>query len=363
MHSEITGLFASITVIDVSSVLAGPQAGSFFAELGAKVIKVEHKSAGGDPTNQWRLPSESNDNPVSAYYAAANTGKELLLLDLDKKKDYEHFLSLVATADVVISNYQKRVAEHLRVTYRDLQKVNDGIVFAQLSAYEYDDPRPGYDLIMQAETGWISMTGSDSNHVAKLPVALIDVIASHQIREAVLIGLLRKLKTGKGSEVHVSLYKSAISALANQATNYLMSDHVPQPIGTLHPNIAPYGDIFTTRDSKSLIFVIGSDAQFVKLGKTLNLAVGDCVTFQYNRDRVAKRKMLQTLIQQKVELHDLNDIEQSLSSASVPYCTLKNLDQVFTSDLSRQMIKSENIQGQTTKKVSNISFSFLSVES
>jgi len=360
MHQIVKDLFADIFVLDLSSVLAGPQAGSFFAELGATVVKVEHKSVGGDPTRQWRLPSESATSQISAYYAAANTGKKVIMLNLDDDTDYQQLMTLVKQADVVISNFQKKVAEKLRVTYRDLQSANTNIILAQLNAYSYDDPRPGYDLVMQAETGWISMTGTDEGHLAKLPVALIDIIASHQMREAVLVALLHRYKTGEGSEVHISLYKSAISALANQASNYLMAEHIPQPIGTLHPNIAPYGDIFTTRDGKAVIFAIGSDQQFEKLGKTLNLAAHDIATFRYNRDRVTHRIKLQSLIQHKVQLHDQVVITQSLSDANVPFCIVKDLSEVFTNDLSKHMIKSETIDGEATRKVSNISFQFKS---
>ena len=351
-------IFQDLVILDLSSVLAGPTAGSFFAELGAKVYKVEHKSSGGDATRQWKLSNEQHTGSISAYYASANIGKEVILLDIDQKEDYDKLLSIVAKSDVVISNFQKRVAEKLKVTYGEFSEINDKIIFAQLNAYSYEDPRPGYDLVMQAETGWISMTGSSTGELAKLPVALMDIIASHQIREAILLSLLKLSKTGNGSEVHISLYKSAISALANQASNFLMVDHVPQPMGTLHPNIAPYGDIFVLNDEKQLILAIGSDLQFEKLGKTLNLAVEDVAKFINNKDRLLNRAVLQEVIQRKLSHYDLHTIVSILSNASVPYCIVKNLNEVFENDLAKSMVKSEVIAGVKTNKVSNIAFTF-----
>ena len=355
---HVEEIFQDLVILDLSSVLAGPTAGSFFAELGAKVYKVEHKSSGGDATRQWKLVDEKDTGTISAYYASANTGKEVIFLDIDQDDDYQYLLSLVAKADVVISNFQKRVAEKLKTTYSDFSAIKEDIIFAQLNAYTYDDPRPGYDLVMQAEAGWISMTGTADGQLAKLPVALIDIIASHQIREAILLSLLKVYKTGKGSEVHISLYKSAISALANQASNYLMVNHVPQPMGTLHPNIAPYGDIFVLKDDKQLILAIGSDLQFEKLGKTLNLATQDVAKFINNTDRLQKRTVLQEVIQRKLSHFDLNTLVPILSNASVPFCIVKSLNEVFDSNLAKTMVKSEKIDGVKTKKVSNIAFTF-----
>ena len=210
--------------------MAGPLVGSFFAELGADVIKIENKLTKGDATRQWKLTTEDTEATVSAYYCAANYGKNVQLLDLSDEKERQTIDQLLAESDVVISNFQKKTAEKLKLTPEYINAKFPHLIFAQLSAYTYDDPRPGYDLVMQGETGWISMNGIDNQHMAKLPVAIIDIIAAHQMKEAVLIALLKKMKDGKGSVVHVSLYKSAISALANQASNFLMAGHIPKPI-------------------------------------------------------------------------------------------------------------------------------------
>ncbi|MEM9547632.1 MAG: CoA transferase [Bacteroidota bacterium] len=352
----MTELLRGITVIELASVLAGPLAGSFLAEHGAHVIKIENKKSGGDVTRQWRLKNEDVNTGISAYYASANYGKEVLTLDLSDEKDYDQLLAVMRKADVVISNYQKKTAIKLNVDYKTLSRQFPNLIFAQLVAYAWDDPNPGYDLVMQAETGFISMNGTLDGVRAKMPVALIDVIAGHQIKEAILLALLTKFKTGKGCYTEVSLYKSAISGLANQASNYLMCDHIPKPMGTLHPNIAPYGDIVMTKDDKTIILAIGSDKQFEKLGKTLKLAADLLHTFRFNKDRVARRNEMMLHIQAKFETMEYNFLEMNLKNANIPFCTVANLAEVFKNPLAREMIVEETIEHQKTLKVSNTAF-------
>ncbi len=352
-------LLNDLIVIELASVLAGPLAGSFLAELGAKVIKIENSNIGGDVTRQWKHPSEDSEASVSAYYASANIGKEILLLDLQSSKGYQHLIDLVASADVIISNFQKHTAEKLKVDYKSLKEVNEKIVFSQLVAYTYDDARPGYDLIMQAETGFISMNGSADGGIAKMPVALIDVIAGHQLKESILLGVITKLKTGKGSYFEVSLYKSGISALANQASNYLMNEHVPSPMGTLHPNIAPYGDIVTTIDDFIVILAVGSDKQFEKLGKTLNLAEQLLHTFSLNKERVDRRDELITNLQATCKDISYKELSTQLINAKIPFCRVLDLDKVFEAPLAIEMIIKETIEGQQTSKVSNVAFDMI----
>jgi len=349
-------ILEDLLVVELASVLAGPLAGSFMAELGARVVKVENKNIGGDVTRQWKHPSEDSSSSISAYYSSANTMKEILLLDLSSQDDYKQLIKLIKSADVVISNFQKLTAEKLKVDYNTISQFNKKIIYAQLVAYKYDDPRPGYDLVMQAETGFISMNGTEGGEVVKMPVALIDVIAGHQLKEAILLGVITRMKTGKGSFAEVSLYKSGISALANQASNYLMNDLVPKPMGTLHPNIAPYGDIVITNDQISVILAVGSDKQFEKLGKTLNLAQQLLHTFSLNKERVSRRKELMTYLQATCKCLSYEDLSAELLDAKIPFCRVSDLSTVLKSPLAIEMTINETIEGNPTSKVSNIAF-------
>lgn len=348
--------FSGLRVLDLSSVLAGPLTASFFAELGADVVKIENKLTGGDATRQWKLTSEDAESPVSAYYFSANYGKKIKLLDLNLLEARQELEKLLAQSDIIVSNFQKKVAEKLNLLPDEIIKKYPGVIMAQLSAYDFDDPRPGYDLVMQGDTGWISMNGTDIDHLAKLPVAIIDIFAAHQMKEAILIALYKKIRTGVGSVIHVSLYKSAISGLANQASNYLMQHHIPKPLGTLHPNIAPYGDIFTSKDEIKFLLAVGSDAQFKKLWFTLSLPPEKYHTFDDNSERLKARGELQAILQHVFGTLNFESIKGILEPNNVPYCCIKDLNGVFEDSLAKEMIKSQTIENKTGQSVSSIAF-------
>jgi crotonobetainyl-CoA:carnitine CoA-transferase CaiB-like acyl-CoA transferase len=358
---DLQNPFNGLKVLDLSSVLAGPLTGTFFAELGAQVIKIENKLTNGDATRQWKLASEDPDSPYSAYYFSANYGKDVKLMDLTADIEREVLETLIADSDVIISNFQKKTAIKLNLEPDTLLEKYPQLIIAQLSAYEYGDPRPGYDLVMQGETGWISMTGTDADHLSKLPVAIVDIIAAHQLKEAILISMLSKSKTGKGNVAHVSLFKSSISALANQASNYLMVGHVPKPIGTLHPNIAPYGDIFVTQDEKKLILAIGSDAQFKKLWFSLSFDNENYHNFELNSQRLKHRSSLVQLIQEKIGSLNFEIIAQFLNQNNLPYCLIDDMKAVFENPLATQMVKTSHTNGVVAKAVSSVAFSFPNV--
>lgn len=348
--------FSGLKVLDISNILAGPLAASFFAELGATVVKVENKLTAGDATRTWKLPGEDPASPYSAYYFSANYGKEVVLLDLTNPADRQKAEEMIADSDVVISNFQKKVAQKLGLLPEETALKYPSLIFAQLSAYEFDDPRPGYDLVMQGETGWISMTGTDDSHLAKIPVAVIDIFASHQIKEAVLIALIKRAVTGKGSTIHVSLYKSGISGLANQASNYLMQGVVAKPIGTLHPNIAPYGDIFTSADGTDFLLAVGSDDQFKKLWKTLMPGVAINPNFESNSGRVKNRKELCKALQQSFGSNPFVKIETLLGTINVPYCSILKMNDVFEDKLAKEMVLTQTKHDETGQSVSSIAF-------
>ncbi len=345
-----------LKVLDLSGILAGPLTGSFFAELGAEVIKIENKLTGGDATRQWKLPIEDQESPFSAYYYSANFGKKIFTKDLTIPDERIELEKIIAQSDVIISNFQKKTAEKLGLLPMDIIKKYPTVIFAQLSAYNFDDPRPGYDLVMQGETGWISMNGTDDDHLAKLPVAIVDVVAAHQMKEGILIALLKKAKTGAGSVVHVSLYKSSISALVNQASNYLNAGHIPTPIGTLHPNIAPYGDVFKSEDNMKFILAVGSDAQFKKLWFTLISDAEDYGTFEFNFGRVNHRKALQIKLQQHFSKLSFDQIKNLIQYINVPFCLIMNMHDVFTNDLAREMVLPMKAEKGNVFSISNIAF-------
>lgn len=344
-------------------MLAGPSAGMFFAELGAEVIKVENKPAGGDATREWRLPGETSEGP-SAYFCSVNWGKTHLFLDLRDSADRERLYTEIAGADIVLTNYREATAAKLGVSYADLSARNETLIFIGLDGFEHSD-KAAYDVVLQAETGWISMTGTDPALPAKIPVALIDLLAGHQIKEAALLALLKRAKTGRGSEVKCSLEKSSLAALANQATNYLMCGHVPGPVGTLHPNIAPYGDSFLTADGRRLVLAVGSDAQFSKLCAVLEIPETALdPQFATNTARVAHREGLQAIFAKAFAEIPVQEVESKLTAAGIPYGMVRALDEVLESPAAAGMRLRDVQEGREAVRLSGLAFTtdFLSSE-
>lgn len=352
----ISQYFSKLKILDLSSVLAGPQVGSFFSELGAQVIKIENKRSNGDPTRQWKLEVEKGSDTINSYYASANYHKMSIFLDLQDEEDYTRLLSITKEADIVLSNYQLRVAHKLSVDYTSLKAINPNIIYAQLYAYDADDTRPGYDLVMQAETGFMSMNGHPDGAPAKMPVAMIDLMAAHQLKEAILIALIKREKEAAGSLVEVSLYQSAIASLANQASNYLMADYVPKKLGSLHPNIAPYGDAYTTKDNITFILAVGSDDQFHKLGKTLRNDQLLSSTFGNNSNRIANRLEMNGVLQHEFGQRTYEVTDILLTAQNIPFCRVLSLDRVFMNNIAKDMILDHVIEGDAVKSVSQIAF-------
>jgi len=350
-NSFISGFFKDLKVVELASVLAGPSAGMFFAELGAQVTKIENKKNGGDVTRNWRIPGETNEGP-SDYFSSINYGKDHLLLDLREENDLDRCHQLITEADLVISNYSENIAQKLRVDLATVQKLNLSTVFIQLNGFFHSD-RPAYDVVLQAETGWISMTGTEGEP-AKMPVALIDILAGHQIKEAALLGIVHKLRTGKGSYFEINLEQVSLSSLANQATNYLMNDNVAGPIGTKHPNIAPYGDWFETRDGIRFVLAIGSEKQFASFTAIIELETAE--NFSTNTDRLKNRNLLVEMISEKVRSWNFEYLADRMDQEKIPYGKIKSLDEVLRSQAAENMIRVEIQEGRETKRLSGNGF-------
>jgi crotonobetainyl-CoA:carnitine CoA-transferase CaiB-like acyl-CoA transferase len=348
-------LFHNLKIIDLSTVLAGPSVGTFFAELGARVIKIEHPIH-GDVTNTWRLATENPLAP-SAYYSSVNYGKELLKLDFLKAQDYARFLEELSDTDVVLMNFKKGDDTKLKLDPKTLWKLQPKLIIGKITGFGSENDRIAYDLILQAETGFMSMNGTPESGPTKMPVALIDVLAAHQLKEGLLLALLQRAKAPKGQVVSVSLYDAAISSLANQASNYLMAQHVAQPIGSLHPNIAPYGEIFKTLDLKDITFAIGSHAHFEKLCQVLNLsAVLENPLYKENQLRVKNRFLLAKEIQNAVQERAAEELFNALVAIGVPVAIIKNMAEVFNDGAAQALVRAEAAQGQITKRVTQLAF-------
>jgi crotonobetainyl-CoA:carnitine CoA-transferase CaiB-like acyl-CoA transferase len=337
--------FQNIKVLELASVLAGPSVGQFFAELGAEVIKIENKAQGGDVTRSWKLPSEASDKSVSAYFSSVNWGKTSLLLDLHQEADYQQLCLLVQKTDIVIASYKPQDAEKLRVDYPQLQTLNPKLIYGHITGYGLHDSRVGYDAIIQAESGFVYMNGQPDSLPTKMPVALVDVLAAHQLKEALLLALLERQTSGQGSYLQVSLIDAALSALVNQATNWLNAGHVPERLGSEHPNIVPYGTIFDTADQKMIMLAVGTDRQFEKLCDFLGLAsLAQRTEYARNAERVKNKKSLLPLLAEAIAQHPQKQLLEALHHLQVPAGAVHRMPEVCALPAAQEIMLADEVQ-------------------
>jgi crotonobetainyl-CoA:carnitine CoA-transferase CaiB-like acyl-CoA transferase len=331
-------MFSNLKVLELASVLAGPSVGQFFAELGAEVIKVENPHTGGDVTRSWRSAGENTDDR-SAYFSSCNWGKKSVTLDLSASTDREKVMRLIAKTDIIIASFKPGDAEKLGVGYDQLKGVHPSVIYGMITGYGPDDDRVGYDAVIQAESGFMDLNGEKDGPPLKMPVALIDVLAAHQLKEGLLLALMKKERTGVGSLVEVSLMATALASLANQATNWTVGGSVPSRQGSAHPNIAPYGDTFFTADGKRLLLAVGNDRQF----ESLLAAVGidrsdeDVAVLKTNPDRVRNRGTLKELLSKAISACQSQELVAELHRLKVPAGLIRNVQEALADPLARPL--------------------------
>ena len=349
--------FKNLKVVELASVLAGPAVGLFFAELGARVIKIENKSTNGDVTRSWKLETEKNTDNSSAYFHSVNTGKKHLLVNLKSKIDYNKCINEIKTADIVISNFKKGDDKKLGLSYSILKKINPTIIYASINGFGEKSVRTAYDLILQAESGFMSINGEKKSKPLKMPVALIDVLAAHQLKEAILIALLQQAKDGKSKKISISLFDTALASLINQATNWLVAKHLPTQLGSIHPNIAPYGELFTTKDKAQITFAIGTDKQFNALLKILNLEKKISKTlFKNNQLRVKNRNTLAKTMGAAISKIHFHKLYQNCLEADVPIGKIRTIKEVFELPEAKKLLVTSVSSGKPITTVKSAVF-------
>lgn len=345
-------IFKEIKVIELASVLAGPSVGQFFAELGAKVVKIENPNTKGDVTRSWKLPSEDKNSTVSAYFSAANWGKTSICLDIKHEKDLYEIYNLIRNADIVITSYKPGDAEKLKVDYNTLSALNPKLIYGDISGYTGND-KAGYDAIIQAETGFMYMNGQKDSPPTKMPVALIDVLCAHQLKEGILVALLNRERTSKGDFVEVSLFDSAIASLSNQGTNWLVGNKNPERIGSEHPNIVPYGTVFYDSENLPLVLAVGSDKQFQNLCKVLgkeDIALDK--KFNTNHQRVINREEIEAILIDAISNFKREELLYQLEFNNVPAGAVNSVKESLSmQDAKRLILEKNNLKG-----IKNIAF-------
>lgn len=253
-------------------------------------------------------------------------GEKSLAVDLSTKDGKEIVHQLAAKADVVVASYKPGDAEKLGVDFPTLSLLNPSLIYGQVTGYGPDNERVGYDAVIQAESGFMDLNGEAGGAPLKMPVALIDVLAAHQLKEGLLLAMIRRAATGKGSLVEVSLIQAAVASLANQAANWLVANQLPVRKGSAHPNIAPYGDTYIAQDNRRVLLAVGSDRQFKYLCALLGMSgLASDPAFVNNAQRVKNREGLNVALQEGISRMGTMDFMAGCNRYKIPAGIIQTL--------------------------------------
>ncbi|MEP4486477.1 MAG: CaiB/BaiF CoA-transferase family protein [Halioglobus sp.] len=332
------GALSHIRVLDLSRVLAGPWASQILADLGAEVIKVERPEH-GDDTRAWGPPfmSDSNGEPTSesAYYLCTNRGKQSVAIDMKTPEGQEIIRQLAADSDILIENFKVGGAASFGLDYPSLAELNSRLVYCSITGFGQNGPlkdRPGYDFLVQAMGGLMSVTGEKDGEPGagpqKVGVALTDIMTGLYAAIGILAALAEREQSGLGQHVDLALLDVTAATLANQATNYLVGGMNPTRLGNAHPNVVPYQS-FVCADGH-LIVAVGNDAQFRRFVAELGLSeMADDPRFATNRKRVENREELIPPLQAKMLEHSKQEWIDRLEAVSVPAGPINSVAEVF----------------------------------
>mgnify|MGYP005857028121 CR=1 FL=1 len=327
-----------IRVLDLSRVLAGPWASQFLADMGAEVIKIE-RPRNGDDTRGWGPPfalepSEA-DPGISAYFACTNRGKQSVTVDVAHPTGQELIRKLAAQSDVLIENFKVGGLAKYGLDYESLKAINPRLVYCSITGFGQTGPyapRAGYDFLVQAMGGLMSVTGEPDDvpggGPVKVGVAISDQIAGMNALAAILTALLKRERTGEGEYIDVALLDSTVSALINQASTYLIAGTVPQRMGNAHPTVVPY-QAFRTADGH-IILAVGNDGQFQRFCAAAGLEhLAEDDRYRTNAARIANRETLIPAIAKVIETRTTAEWIALLESRAVPCGPINTIDQVF----------------------------------
>ncbi|WP_431221142.1 CaiB/BaiF CoA transferase family protein [Leifsonia xyli] len=319
-------VLAGVRVADFSRVLAGPYATMMLADFGADVIKIE--SPAGDDTRAWRPPVD--DAGESTYFGAVNRNKRSVVCDLGTAEGLAAARRLAETADVVIENFRPGVMERFGLDEVGLRAANPGLVYCSITGFGRDAGAalPGYDLLVQAVGGLMSITGSPDGEPSKVGVALVDVLTGLNAFSGILLALRQREATGRGSRVDVDLLGSLLAALTNQASSTLATGRSPGRLGNAHPSIAPY-ELFRAAD-RDLVVAVGNDRQFAAFAATLGAPeLATDGRFATNEARVAHRAELRTALEPLVAARSAAEWVGALTAARVPAGLVNSVAEAF----------------------------------
>lgn len=307
-------MLLGLRVLDFSRVLAGPLCTMMLGDLGADVIKVERPGS-GDETRGWGPPFDGQGR--SAYYLSINRNKFGLAADLDAPPDRAVLERLLGGADVVVDNFRRGMLEKKGLSPEEWCARRPDLVWCTITGFGAESDRPGYDFVMQAECGWMAITGDPNGEPMKVGVALADVLAGKDAAIAILAALVRRGRTGQGARIVISLAESARAALVNVAQNSLVSGNDARRWGNGHPNLVPY-QLFQAAD-RPIVIAVGSDGQWRACARALGLdSLADDSALATNAGRLAQRERVVEEFSRRIANERAEVWRGRLDAAGVP---------------------------------------------
>lgn len=350
--ADRTGPLAGLRVIDLSRVLAGPLCTMNLGDMGAEVIKVEQPGS-GDETRGWGPPFVGGE---SAYFLSVNRNKLSVTLNLKEPRGLELLKTLLRSADVLVENFKVGTLEGWGITAAWREREAPRLVHCQITGYGDTGPSaglPGYDFLLQAECGLMSITGAEDGAPAKLGVAIVDVCTGMHAAMGILAALNARARTGRGQKVEATLYATGLSMLINVAANYLATGVAPGRYGNSHPSIAPYRP-YACADGQIAV-AVGNDMQFARLAACLGQpAWTDDDRFLHNPDRVHNRAILDQLIGDVLAADTLAVWLDRLQGAAVPCSPINTVNAAIEQAQTRAMDMVVELQHPTAGPIRSL---------
>ncbi|MDN4572209.1 carnitine dehydratase [Pandoraea cepalis] len=328
MSNTGNGALAGIKVIDLSRVLAGPACAQTLADHGAEVIKVE--SPAGDDTRLWGPPFRDG---AASYYMGVNRNKRGIVLDLNQPEAREVLLDLLGQADVLVENFKVGTLERWGLGYEDTLAARfPRLVHCRISGFGADGPLgglPGYDAVIQAMSGLMSINGAPASGATRIGVPIVDLASGQASVNGILLALLERARSGRGQFVDIALYDVALSLLHPPAANWFMSGRVPPLLGNGHPNIVPY-DKFETA-TVDVFLGVGNDRQFAIFAQHVGHPEwADDARFSSNGARMTHRDLLRQMIAERLSSIEGNALCRRLTHAGVPAGAVRDVGAALT---------------------------------
>jgi crotonobetainyl-CoA:carnitine CoA-transferase CaiB-like acyl-CoA transferase len=346
-----TAALDGVVVVDFSRVLAGPYATMLLGDFGADIIKIERPKI-GDDTREWGPPYDSDG--VATYFNAVNRNKRSVVLDLTDSDDVARARELVAGADIVVENFRPGTMEKLGLGYDTLRPLRPDLIYCAITGFGRNGGAdlPGYDLLVQAVGGLMSITGPRPGEPTKVGVAVVDVLAGLHAVAGILVALAHRDRTGQGQRVDTDLLSVLLSSMVNQASGYLGAGSIPAIMGNRHPSIAPY-QTFSTAD-RPIAVAVGNDKQFKLLAHALQLPeLAEDERFASNALRVRNRDALCDILMPVLKTQGADHWYALLTGIGVPAGPINDMAEAFAFAEKLGLTVTASVPGSPTPQVAN----------